>query len=440
MTSIFIGAGLLSCGDNIKLTRLSGGVVSSNIAQGVLDTTFNSPNGFANLNNPGSIGGGGPYQDGGRSIALDSSGRILVGGFTDDSILGSGSNILVSRLTSSGALDTTYGGGDGSYTIATHTAQGYDIAIDNSNRVLIAGFRFDGGFPGNHRAFLTRLTTTGVVDGTFNGGVPLDIDTTPSENDFGISVDVDSLGGIYLAGYTSNSANENIVIQKYTNAGTLDNTFSGDGIDIYNNGGQEKAEKVSIDSSNRPVIVGAVNAGANLIVMRYTTAGVLDTTFDTDGIQNSQAGYGYDLVFDSSGNIFVVGKKTNATVDMAIWKFTPTGALDTSFGGGAGFITHDNAAGGAAGVDEGRSISIDSQGNLVVTGRSHNGTNQDAVIWRYTSSGVLDTTFGAGAGYVIFDGTGVDIMEDHVIDSSGKIIGAGSITVGNSNVGVWRYE
>jgi uncharacterized delta-60 repeat protein len=118
--------------------------------------------------------------------------------------------------------------------------------------------------------------------------------------------------------------------------------------------------------------------------------GVLDTTFDSDGIvvhNNAAGGDGWDegnsIYVDSNGKIYVTGYSRNRSgnADMVIWKYKNDGTLDNSFGNN-GIVVHDNAAGGN-GRDEGNSIYVDNTGKIYVTGYSWSGTSYDMVIWKY---------------------------------------------------------
>ena len=80
-------------------------------------------------------------------------------------------------------------------------------------------------------------------------------------------------------------------------------------------------------------------------------------------------------------NILIAGKSDNSSDDdMVIWKFESSGVIDTSFASGVGYMTIDGTAGG--GDDEALGISFDEVGNILVSGRSFNGSDHDAVIWR----------------------------------------------------------
>jgi uncharacterized delta-60 repeat protein len=117
--------------------------------------------------------------------------------------------------------------------------------------------------------------------------------------------------------------------------------------------------------------------------------GVLDTTFDGDGIvvhNNAAGGNGNDvgnsMYVDSNGKIYVTGWSWNGRdQDMVIWRYNSNGILDSSFGKN-GIVVHNNAAGGNL-YDEGNSIYVDSTGKIYVTGYSSSGSNLDMVIWKY---------------------------------------------------------
>ena len=65
---------------------------------------------------------------------------------------------------------------------------------------------------------------------------------------------------------------------------------------------------------------------------------------------------------------------------MVIWRYNSNGSLDNTFGNNG--IVHHNTAGGND-WEEGRSIYVDSNGKIYVTGLSWNGSNDDMVIWKY---------------------------------------------------------
>jgi uncharacterized delta-60 repeat protein len=140
------------------------------------------------------------------------------------------------------------------------------------------------------------------------------------------------------------------------------------------------------------MMTGCNNSSSNLSGYSPAT-GVLDTTFDGDGIvvhNNAAGGNSYDggdsIYVDSNGKIYVTGYSINSSgnqdnEDMVIWRYNSDGSLDKTFGNG-GIVVHNNAAGGND-YDYGYSIYVDGNGKIYVTGSSYNGKNADMVIWKY---------------------------------------------------------
>jgi uncharacterized delta-60 repeat protein len=136
------------------------------------------------------------------------------------------------------------------------------------------------------------------------------------------------------------------------------------------------------------MMTGCNNSSSNLSGYSLAT-GVLDTTFDGDGIvvhNNAAGGNSYDggdsIYVDSNGKIYVTGRSWNGSnYYMVIWRYNSDGTLDTTFDSD-GIVVHNNAAGGNS-YDEGNSIYVDNTGKIYVTGCSYNRSNSYMVIWKY---------------------------------------------------------
>jgi len=90
--------------------------------------------------------------------------------------------------------------------------------------------------------------------------------------------------------------------------------------------------------------------GAFLLTRVNAAVVEYDTTFDTDGYLNWDAGSNYDeeaneIIIDSSGRYVITGYISNGpNWDMAVWRMKTDGSLDTTFGTG-GYVILDNLAG-----------------------------------------------------------------------------------------------
>lgn len=95
-----------------------------------------------------SFAGGGTfvYDAGGDErafdLALDAQGRLVVAGAAADA---QGTDVLLLRLDPSGRLDPTFGTNGVARIGGTGDELGYALALDAAGRILVAGFRSDGG-------------------------------------------------------------------------------------------------------------------------------------------------------------------------------------------------------------------------------------------------------------------------------------------------------
>jgi uncharacterized delta-60 repeat protein len=423
---------------------------------GTLDATFNG-NGYYIKND---VAGGNAAR--GRSITIDSLGKILVTGYSSN--ISGNDDMVILRYNLDGTLDSTFGSNgivvNNNAAGGNSADWGNSIAIDSSGRILIAGCSINS--TGNYDMVIWRYNSDGTLDNTFgsNGIVVNNNAAGGNSTDWGNSIAIDSSGRTLVAGYSRNvGGNCDMVIWRYNSNGTLDTTFDGDGIVVNNNaaGGNfdDAGNSIAVDSSGRILVAGyswGASSNSDMAIWRYNSNGTLDTTFDGDGIvvNNNAAGgnsddVGNSIAIDSSGRILVAGYSwgSGSNNDMVIWRYNSNGTLDTTFDGD-GIVVNNNAAGGNS-DDIAYSICVDSIGKILVAGYSWNNTgNCDIVVWRYNSNGILDTMFDAD-GIVTFhipSGTHDDFARTIATDSSGKILVAGYATYigGKNDLIVWRYK
>jgi uncharacterized delta-60 repeat protein len=303
-----------------------------------------------------------------------------------------------------------------------------------------------------------RYNSNGTLDTTFNGTGFIVYNNAAGGNsaDAGSSIYVDSNGNIYVTGYSWNGSNDDMVIWRYNSNGTLDTTFNGTGFVVHNNAaggnGSDYGNSIYVDSNGNIYVTGYSWNGSNddMVIWRYNSNGTLDTTFNGTGfvVHNNAAGgngsdVGNSIYVDSNGKIYVTGYSWDGSNDdMVIWRYNSNGILDTAFNG-TGFVVHNNAAGGNS-SDSGNSIYVDNTGKIYVTGYSYNGSNFDMVIWRYNSNGTLDNTFGNN-GIVVHNnaagGNGSDSGNSIYVDNTGKIYVTGSSYNGsNFDMVIWKYK
>ncbi len=233
-------------------------------ASGVLDTAgFAAPNGFFSehgASNPSSN----PFDVANR-VVTDAAGRIVLAATSFNGATTAG---LVVRLTGAGAIDTSFNatglrlitgvaGGVGA-TAADSTS---GLAIDGTGRILVGGSTEDAA--GHYRAYVTRLTSSGSIDTTFGTSGFTVLPAPKNANvTFGGRLAVDSKGRIVVVG----SGGGSMAAWRLTADGALDASFGAGGLfdktgtaSSLGDGGTafiDNATSVKIDALDRPVISG----------------------------------------------------------------------------------------------------------------------------------------------------------------------------------------
>lgn len=123
---------------------------------------------------------------------------------------------------------------------------------------------------------------------------------------------------------------------------------------------------------------------------------------------------------------------------LGIVRFLPDGQLDTTFGPGGKVTTVISSGGNAPAVDyEFKAVALQIDGKILVGGKGTPAASfSDFAVFRYTPSGSLDTTFD-GDGKALFSiEAGNDIINDILVQSNGKIVAVGesSTSVNSQNI------
>lgn len=386
---------------------------------GLLDTTFDG-DGRQRIDF-------GTYGQEATSITVDSHDRVVVAGR-------SGADFAVARLTTSGAYDTDFDN-DGVQTVDFYGSadNAYDVTVDTADRILLTGYAFGATSPGADMA-VARLTTTGSLDATFGSGGKQTIDFGGGRNDAGRSVAVDSLGRVILAG--SGGTSLDFAVTRLTTDGVPDSTFDGDGKQTIDfGGGSALALSVTADSDNRVVVAGVSNrhtsTGADFTVTRLTSVGQLDSSFAGDGKQtidfNGRPDSGRSVAIDNAGRVLLAGFSIQAATgpDFALARLDSAGELDTDFGNGGRVTTDIGTPTGDIGRDV---IAYQSNGQSIVVGWANN----NMAVARYRVDGSLDTSFGSNGIVEIAFSSGFDRADSVAIDSLDRIIVVGQTNQGTS--------
>lgn len=276
------------------------------------------------------------------NIQIQTDGKILIAGFMDLGA-GDGLDMTIIRLNEDGSLDFTFTG-DGIQTYDINGDADYVMAlkIQPDGKIIAAGFT---GVLESDLA-LIRILPNGNLDSSFNGTGIVTYDFG-SPFDRGYAVDLMPDGRIAIAGSMSNGQSEDLAILRYNSNGTFDTTFSDDGIlTLSLCSGNDNCFGVKVQSDGKMVLIGTayLTSSTNQIAAaRLNIDGSLDNTFSDDGIQligfGNNSDWGIDLVIQPNGKILIAGMTSpQGYTDFSLVRLLSNGSLDASFGTG-GFVT-----------------------------------------------------------------------------------------------------
>jgi uncharacterized delta-60 repeat protein len=372
-------------------------------SNGTVDTSF-GPNGtgFVTLDIRNANGTSSP--DAASAVALTPDGKIVVAGTRNNN------DFAVARFTSNGLVDTTFGAG-GKVTTdftapGTSTEVANAVAVQADGKVVVAGSRTDPSFTGPRFA-LARYNTDGTLDSNNfgSGGLKTFAFTiTSNTNSTGArAVALQADGKIVVGGSATNSVGSitpDFAVARLNTDGSFDSNFGGGSgqvmTDFSSAGVSDSVYALLVQPDQKIVAVGDAMNG-NMGIARYTTSGTLDTATFASGQGKAWASAGthpnaaYAVAIPPDGKLVlagVAGPLNNTAVgnNFGVLRFTSAGVLDTTFGtGGAFALDIDGRA------DEARGVAIGAGGYIVVAGSAGtvNTTDQAFAVARLNPSNVL---------------------------------------------------
>ncbi len=358
-----------------------------------------------------------------NATCVQSNGQIIAAGY----VYFPNQQIAIARYNSDGSLDTSFGSNGlvvTNYGSASATTIAQAVGVDSSNNIIVAGYTFDS--TSGTSIIIARYTSSGVLDSSFGtGGIAtLYIGGGASAN----ALVVTSTNEIIVAGVAVISGNVELMLAKYTTSGALDTTFGSSGVVTGSIENGSILNAVTLDSSNNIVAAGSVLNGSfvnQYLITRYSPTGVVDTSFGSSGFvvgsigssSNAQA-----VAVDGSGNVLIAGVTTGSTNQALLVRCTSTGALDTTFNG-TGIVTQlVNSSTNFTG------LALQSSNGYILAAGYSNDDIQRSLVSRYTTSGSLDTTYGSAGVASLSLSAGSGLYAIALQPSDGRAIGAGIVT------------
>jgi uncharacterized delta-60 repeat protein len=339
----------------------------------------------------------------------------------DQMIVVAGGNSVV-RYTSIGTVDNNFGsGGIATLNFGSAKVNIHAMAIQSNGGIVLAGTYVAPGGAAN--LFVTRLTTLGQIDGSFNN---IGFNTLPNYDQAGGATDgatavaIQSDGKIVVCGEYYNPAtgvdNKHgpfyLGVARFTTTGQLDNNFGSGGQVITNPGNKKTAPTGMVVTSTDKIIICGYrmhwlldtdNSVDSVLVFQYTKDGVLDAgnfgTNGTGGIARYLSGSNYAchanaVTLQPDGKVLLAGFYLSGGTepDFLVMRLNTNGTLDNNFAGngraGIGFGHADYASG--IGVEPGT-------GAIVVGGITQPSGGYEFAVCRINpADGTLDQGFGTG--------------------------------------------
>ena len=397
-----------------------------------------------------------------ESVAIQSDGKIVITGYNTNTF-----DIFVVRYLANGLLDTIANGGSGFGDATPADAPGYALFTDitgiaNSVAIdpLSGNIVITGDALASNKLLVIRYLPNGTLDTSFNGS-----GSTPTPGGLGWAI-LNTQTGI------SNSGGSGVIVQPNSDilaVGSLAGTngivvasFIGSGANAgqlntasFNTGDTPGyitafssiysfGSAIGLQSNGNIIITGeylAPDESGQLIVLSYTPAGTLNTSFGPDlqgyvalDVPNGSGGYALTIVNDI---ITVVGRAAdidNIFTKIILARFLPNGSIDTSFnevGYVLSTIDFSTEATGPVTGYQCTGVGIQASGDIVICGIvTFQPTTSTAYgyVSRYNPNGSIDTTFTPDeSGSIVFDVQGgtenlaIAIQPDQKIVTTGFV-------------------
>ncbi len=363
---------------NYKNGRAKQSFIARYDSQGILDNSF-GVNGYAFMQ----IGDDSLAE----SVTLQSDGKILVAGSVN---ISSVRYFLLMRLTSSGILDTSFGGGSGYVsTLIGDSSGAVSLVLENSgNRIILFGSATVSAIPYFALAcYVNDGVNDGTLDGSYGiGGIVLESSLVYSQAS---SMAIQSDNKVLVCGSLLIDGAPIFLLIRYTTSGGFDDTFNETGIVTMDFDHKDRFVSLALQSDGKIIVAGR-SGGQNSVLARYTEVGVLDSTFNGTGIvETSLAGLSMiaGIALDDVGNILATGCDLDRNLISV--RYTQSGTLDTTFGSSGSLGFPD------LGKVFGRNILVQSNGKIINLAKAKSGV----IALRYSEAGTVDTIYGIKKSY-----------------------------------------
>jgi uncharacterized delta-60 repeat protein len=361
------------------------------------------------------------------AVAIDSEGRIVVAGQTE------GEQVSVLRLNSNGTLDTAFG--DHGVASVNFFVPG-DIAtclVLESDGKIVVGV----SFANEPALLLTRFNENGTFDTSFGNGGLANLIFNGGPNTAFLALQPD---GKFLVG-------GGMLMARVTAEGKLDTTFGQNGLAPL----VAPANSIVLEPDGKILAISGPTGNVestplpvmsidffplDSTIVRYNEDGSLDTSFGTLGRTASIVGIS-DALLQSNGQIVAVGPIVSVNISgeslsfetrFAAARYNSDGGIDHIFGSEGAVLTSF----GSAPFAYPSSVVIQSDGSIIAAGE----VEGSFALARYTSTGILDTSFGSSGTVITSIGSSSSRTTAGIVatalDAEGRLVAVGNVLQPNT--------
>jgi uncharacterized delta-60 repeat protein len=185
------------------------------------------------------------------------------------------------------------------------------------------------------------------------------------------------------------------------------------------------------------------NSHSSVAVERYNLDGSLDTGFGTSGrtVTTMSGNIGAEgMALQSLDGSVVVGggytPQSGAPSELALFRYTAAGVLDSTFGTGGIVLYNDTTEAS----DVGHSVAIQpGNGEILLAGASYTSSSESSILARFQTNGAIDTSFASnGVARNAFTNAG-SYFNDMTLQPDGKIVAVGTASTTSGHTGTTNF-
>lgn len=382
-----------------------------------------------------------------KNLVVLSNGQIML----LSTIITSGAELILIKINSNGSIDTGFGvNGVAAINASTNSYTDYTrIELQADGKFIVGGNPYESGSNYIINFLLARINGDGTLDTNYGSSGFYTISANLEQSYQFADLVIQPDGKVIASGVGTVYYNPVSTIATRINTnGTKDVSFGTNGTQVLNylSTGFKSEGQISLQSDGKLLLAGfAINASGNhnMAVTRLTAAGVLDGTFDGDGIAllqvNNYSSYGVATAQEADGKVVLAGfARSNDVFAPTIGRLASTGQTDHTISAGSTAIT---PVGAGTHYDKGNNIIVQADQKIINVRKRENGYSTDISLTRHLPDGNIDSSFGINGKYNT-DLHGLVYYSSAAVLSTGKIMLAGSIVdfIKGSRISLLRFN